>query len=82
MLVSFVHFHIGFEQFSHLKLKNSVTSLSSGYLKVLSGHIIFDHMKLDNIDKFYVDRMLSSSLEQHISLPTRLAGNSKSLIDH
>ena len=39
-------------------------------------------MKLDNIGKSYVDMMFSSSLEQHITLPTRVAGSSEKLIDH
>ena len=39
-------------------------------------------MKLDNICNAYVDMMFSLFLEQHITLPTRVAGNSEKLIDH
>ena len=39
-------------------------------------------MKLDNIGKSYVDMMFSSSIEQHITLPTRIAGNSVKLSHH
>ena len=51
-------------------------------MNLLCGDINIYLFKLDNIGKSYVDMMTSSSLEQHIALPTRIPGNSVKLIDH
>ena len=64
------------------EVEKSTNTFSSRELNVLCGDTNIDLMKLDNIGKSYVDMMFSSSLEQHITLPTRIAGNSVKLIDH
>ena len=43
---------------------------------------VLNFLKLDNIGKCYVDMLFSSSLEQHITLPTRISRNSIKIIDH
>ena len=58
-----------------------INTFSSREIKVLCGDISIELMKLDIIGKSYADIMFSSSLEQHKTLPTRLAGNSVKLID-
>ena len=64
------------------EVEKIINPFSSRDLNVLCGDIIIDLMKLDNIGKKYVDMMFSSSLEQHITLPTRIAGSSVKLIYH
>ena len=51
-------------------------------MNVLCGDLNIDLMKLDNIGNSYVDIKFSSSLEQHITLPTGLTGNFLKLINH
>ena len=51
-------------------------------INVLCGDIDIELMKLDNIGKSHVDVMFSSPLEEHITHPTIIAGNSVKLIDH
>ena len=46
------------------------------------GDINIDLLTLDNTGISYVDMMISSSLEQHLALSTRKAGNSVKLIVH
>ena len=53
-----------------------INTISSRELNVLFVDINIDFMKLNSIGKSYVDMMFSSSLEKHITLPTRVAGNS------
>ena len=64
------------------EVEKITNTFSSRELNVLCGDININLMKLDNIGKSYVDMMFSSSLEQHITLPTRVAGNSVKLINH
>ena len=51
-------------------------------MNVLCDDVNFELLKLGKIGKFYVDMMVSSSLEQHITLPMRISGISKKLFDH
>ena len=64
------------------EVEKITNTFSSRELNVLCGDININLMKQDNIDKSYVDMMFSLSLEQHITLSTRVAGNSVKLIDH
>ena len=52
------------------EVEKITNTFSSRELNVLCGDININLMKLDNIGKSYVDMMFSSSLEQHITLPT------------
>ena len=77
------HLRMGFEHISYLKLKKNTNSFSSKKFNFLCSDINNDILKLDNIGKSYVDMMFSSSLEQHITLPTRIiSGNSIKQFDH
>ena len=73
---------MGFEHVSYVKLKKITNSFSSGNLNVLCGDINIDLLELDNIRKSHAGMMFTSSLEQHITLPTRISANSIKLIDH
>ena len=64
------------------EVEKITNTFSNRELNVLCGDININLMKLDTIGKSYVDMMFSSSLEQHTTLPTRVAGNSVKLIDH
>ena len=58
------------------EVEKTTNTFYSRELNVLCRNINIELLKLDNIGKSYVVMMFSSSLEQHITLPTRIAGNS------
>ena len=64
------------------EVEKITNTFSSREMNVLCRDINIDLMKLDNTGNTYVDMMFSSSLEQHVSFLTRIAGNSVRLIDH
>ena len=73
---------MGFERVSSLMLKKITTSFSSRELTILCGNINIEHMKLDCNGKSYVDMMICLSLEQRITLSTRIVDKSVKLIYH
>ena len=57
-----------FGHVSSLKLKKIINTFFSREMNVLWGDINIDFLKLDTIGKFHVDMMISSSLEQHLTV--------------
>ena len=57
------------------EVEKLTNTFSSRELSVLCRDTNIDLMKLDNIGKSYAEMMFSSSLEQYITLPSRVAGN-------
>ena len=64
------------------EVEKITNTFSNREMNVLCRDINIDLIKLDNIGKSYVDMMLTSSPEQHITHPTKNAGNSVQLFDH
>ena len=58
------------------EVEQLTNALPSTELNVLCGDLNFDLINPDNLGNYFVDVMVSASLEQHITLPTRIYNSS------